>query len=164
MTENKNRSRHNLANKELGKLLDNIFFTQSLINVLQEQREKMRCRLIIAGIPYANGQYLCGDKPSVEATGLAKEAQKLDESIVKNTAKLLSRQRMATSLINKISDYRARLVLIKRYIDNKSAETIAEEMNYSPRHVQRMLKEATVLIEKAYIEEKQRKANSTTSV
>lgn len=165
MTETtKYRSRYPLNDKQLGRMLDNIFFTQQLIDELHAQRDNMKNKVFLSGIKYENGEYIIPENANEFVKDLAFEAQKLEESITKATGRLIRFQRMATSLINKVPDYRARLVLIKRYIDNKGVETIAEEMNYSPRHVQRMLKEATELVETAYNEEKAKKRENTPSV
>ncbi len=152
-----NHSRKNGCTDEIVKLLDNIYFTKMLVDDLLDQREDMIRKVSRAGIACENGKYIYGDNAAEDIIALATEAQKLDEQIIKTTTRLISREKAATNLISLLSDYRSRLLIIKRYIDNKSIEVIAEEMNYSPRHVQRMISDAVKNLNEIYLQQKNKK-------
>ncbi len=157
MQENtKHRSRKTTQQSPFRKMLDNIFFTKQLLDEYSLRRENMRNLLTKCGIRYEYGQYFYEENASEDVIFLARQAQDIEENIVKNTSKLLKNEKAVTNLISKIPDYRSRLLLIKRFIDDKSIEIIADEMNYSPRHVQRMIKDAEEVIEKIYEEEMQK--------
>ena len=139
----KARTSHStIKNEELKRILENIFYTEDLISELTTERDSLRLLLSKEGIRYEDGKYVLPPNASEHATALVHEADKLDEHIIRSTKKIIARQRTATSLINSVKDYRLRLVLIKRFIDNKPLDVISSEMGFSVRHTQRMIKEA----------------------
>ncbi len=146
-----NHSRNHTKRKsEVIGFLENIYYTDRMTDELHHRRDQIRDKLFRLGVLYEDGEYIFTDLCDERVRELCDEVMKLEENIIKHTHRLISKQKAATNLLSKLPDYRHRLVLIKRYIDNKPVEIIADEMGYSPRHVQRIMKEATDAVEEMY--------------
>ncbi|MBE6038284.1 MAG: DUF1492 domain-containing protein [Anaerofustis stercorihominis] len=139
MTEN---NTYKISELKLKTSLENIQYTNMLVKEMQQRRDDMFEMLAVAGVTYDKARASNRNYSDSQVERLVIEAEKLDEQIVKETARLINQQRKINSLINRIPEYRHRLVLIKKYIDNKSFEQIASEMNYSVRHTQRIADQA----------------------
>ena len=145
-----NTNRNEKIKSPLMRLLDGIHLTENLIDEYNSQRENIRFRIAQAGIKYEDGKYILPERHNPEAERILYEAERIEGLIARSTLKLVGKQRLATNLISRMNDYRLKLIIIKRYIDHKPVDTIAIEMGYSPRHTQRMLKEATDMLEEIY--------------
>lgn len=76
--------------------------------------------------------------------------ERLEKKILKNNADLADCLSNIERIINKIDRWDYRLILKKKYINDKSLNAIAEEMNYCEKTVQRKHKEALDAFDKAY--------------
>lgn len=76
--------------------------------------------------------------------------EKLEKVILQSNADLADCLSNIERIINKIDKWDYRLILKKKYINDKSLNAIAEEMNCCEKTIQRKHKEALEAFDKAY--------------
>lgn len=76
--------------------------------------------------------------------------EKLEKVILQSNADLAECLSKIELIINKLDRWDYRLILKKKYINDKSLNDIAEEMNRSEKTIQRKHKEALEAFDKAY--------------
>lgn len=112
----------------------------------QERLDGLRAELLPRGISYSG---MPGGSPKTSADILA-QIDELERRLGSQLKQALEIMAEVTDVIEQVSDERCKNVLLARYICGKSWERIADEENYSWRHVLRLhgegLKEISMIL------------------
>ena len=65
------------------------------------------------------------------------------ESVQREIEECIRKSNIIEGVIASFEDIRGREIMLRKYVYGQTIEKIAEELNYSSRHIQRMLNNAT---------------------
>ncbi len=124
--------------------LEQAFYLNSEIKAKQEEIKKLESMVI-----YISPTIKDLVTPSFENNKekMMCEIADYKDELVKDITRLIYIKHQIINAINKIEDSMFRTILILKYIEFKTWEVIAEEMEYADRHIKRLGKQAIEMVE-----------------
>ena len=120
-----------------------------IIDCKLEQINGLRDRLTSISSPM--GEQVQGTKDPDKFTDPVSKIIELENEINADIDKLVDLKSEARKSIEQLNDDREKLVLYKRYFENKTFEQIAVEMNYSWRRIHQFHGDALKKLERCHI-------------
>ncbi len=124
--------------------LEQPFYLNSEIKAKQEEIKKLESMVI-----YISPTIKDLVTPSFENSKekMMCEIADYKDELVKDITRLIYLKHQIINAINKIEDSLFRTILILKYIEFKTWEVIAEELEYADRHIKRLGKQAIEMVE-----------------
>ena len=128
--------------------LNKIRYIDMMIDCECEQMQELQNRILSIGSPLGDKVQasLDPDKLTIPISKIIE----LENEINKDIDTLVDLKREAKQLIEKLDDNVEKLILYKRYFENKTFEQISVELNYSWRHIHRLHSSALQNFAKIY--------------
>ena len=131
---------------QVKEFLNKIRHIDMMIDCKLEQINGLRDRLTSIGSP-GMGERVQGTKDPDKFTDPVSKIIELENEINTDIDKLVDLKSEARKSIEQLNDDREKLVLYKRYFENKTFEQISVEMNYSWRRIHQFHSDALIQLE-----------------
>ncbi len=124
--------------------LEQAFYLNNEIKVKKEEIEKLESLVV-----YISPQIRELSTPSFENNKEKMMCEIVDykDELVRDITKLVYLKHQIISAINSVDDSLLRTILILKFIEFKTWEVIAEELEYGDRHMKRLGKQAIEMVE-----------------
>ena len=129
--------------------LNKIRHIDMMIDCKCEQISNLRSRLTSLGSPTL-GDKVQSTKDPDKFTNTVSKSMKLENKINADIDTLVELKNIARNIIERIDGEVEKLILYKRYFENKRFEEIAIECGYSLRHIYRLHDDALENFDKIY--------------
>ena len=129
--------------------LNKIRYIDMTIDCKCELIQELRSRIVSIGSPNLGDKVQSSLDPDKFTNTISKIIE-LENEINADIDTLVDLKREARQLIEKLDDNVEKLILYKRYFENKTFEQISVELNYSWRHIHRLHSSALQNFAKIY--------------
>lgn len=129
--------------------LNKIRYIDMTIDCKCELIQELRSRIVSIGSPNLGDKVQSSLDPDKFTNTISKIIE-LENEINTDIDTLVDLKREARQLIEKLDDNVEKLILYKRYFENKTFEQISVELNYSWRHIHRLHSSALQNFAKIY--------------
>ena len=132
--------------------LNKIRYTDMMIDCKLEQIKNLRDKLTSISSPMGNlGDKVQSSKDPDKFTNTISKIVELEKEINDDIDKLVDLKSIARKAIESLDDDVEKMVLYKRYFENKTFEQISVELNYSWRRIHQLHGDALIKLERLHI-------------
>ena len=134
---------------QVKEFLNKIRYIDAMIDCKRDQIKDLRDRLTSISCPM--GEKVQSTKDPDKFTNPVSKIIELEKEINDDIDKLIDLKRIARKVIEQLDNEVEKMVLYKRYFENKTFEQISVELNYSWRRIHQFHSDALIQLEMLHI-------------